>query len=197
MENETKLTREQWLNGALALVILTVFKQYGREQFPKIRCTVGATGVKQLSRCISPSQSSDNTFEILISIYCDDSRKILARLVHECIHAITANTKSHTGQFKQLANSVGLLAPLSVAKSDCTAELARKLSEIVKGMGKIPHAKVNYQPEQKGRNGHVLRCSNCGYKSNHSQLWRNRIEDNIANGAVLECPVCSAATLSF
>lgn len=192
---DQNMTREQWLNGAIAMIKMLIMS--GQDSWPSIRATISATkGGKQLTRSISPEQSTDNTFEILVSIHTNDSIVILRRLVHELCHAITGDTEKHSGAFKQLANMYGLLAPLSEAESIVTVDLEIALDDILTTLGAIPHAAVKFVPASKGRNNNTMTCV-CGFKANLSRLWAETIQYNCSNKGAVFCPACSAPSLTI
>jgi len=183
----TKLNREQWLSGAIGLLI----DELNITGLPTIKATVGQAGKAIISRSLPIEQSEDGIFHILISVHCNDSIKILARSVHELAHALTRDCKKHDARFAAIAGSFGLLSPFTKHESLITVDLRTILKDIVSIMGEIPHERVEYLPEQKGRNSAIVRCSNCGFRYNTSRKWIARLQQNMNIHAV----VCNGCTM--
>jgi len=164
------LTREQWLNGALGMLIADLSEGM-QAKLPTIKASIGQTGKSTISRSFPIEQSANGSFEILISVHCDDSLQIMARLSHELMHALTGDCKHHSGAFHYMASHHGLLSPFALKDTLVISSLKRRYSEILKVIGAIPHNKGEYKPEQKGRNNNVVRCRHCGFKYNTSAKW--------------------------
>ena len=119
MTNETKKTREQWLQNAVDMVE-PIFKNKGYK-IPKIQVSCGfpSTGnkTKHIGLCWGRSSTSDGVNQLFISPILDEPVQVLDTLIHELVHAIDDCIHHHGPEFKKIATDVGLQGPMREASA--------------------------------------------------------------------------------
>jgi hypothetical protein len=163
--------REDWLLQ-LRDEVAPWYEAQGWE-LPSVRIGVGfpSTGrkSKRIGECWMAEASEDKHSEIFIHPGYADSVDVAGTVVHELIHAAVnadGKNKKHGPVFKKVALAIGLAGPMRA--THVGPELAKKLDDIIKRIGKYPHAKLNTEgmsshgPKQKNR---MLKasCPECQY----------------------------------
>jgi hypothetical protein len=185
-----KLTREQWLQKAIAICASRLFKQNGY-QVPAVKVSVGFPGGGSARTRIGehwhPEASDDNMGSIFISPVLDETAEVLAVLIHELVHAAVGNAAGHGPEFKQCAVAVGLTGKMrSTVAGD---ELKSLFPKITKEIGEYPHRKLNLdeRPTKKQTTRMIkCECLDCGYIARTSKA-------NIENLGAPLCPCNSEA----
>lgn len=179
------MNREQWLNEAVKKLSSGIFKE-NKLKVPDVRVSVGfpfgARGVKVIGEHWAPDASIDKKGSIFISPIKDDGVQVLAILVHELVHAAVGNHEGHGKVFKKAALAVGLEGKMRATTAG--EELTKKLTVIVKELGKYPHAELRpgKGPTKKQATRMVkMECESCGY------IARAALTPIIDHGPVL-CP---------
>lgn len=190
-----KLSREQWLNECVSLLLDEIFEPVTTIRADlKIRVSVGyPAGVKSSSAHIAichPSKDShDGSNEIFITPAIDDSMIILANLCHEICHAILDCEGGHGAEFRELALSIGLIGPMTstVAGDD----LNKTLKSYVLMLGQIPHSALDHSQLKRDVNRNLkvwcVATKECGFKFNTS---KTQIENCIEERGEIMCPKC-------
>lgn len=179
----SQLTREQYLELAIEAMRGSIFKGY---IIPKVRVSVGFPGggsaKKRIGENWSPEASSDGIGQMFISPVLDNATEVLAVLVHECVHAVVGNKFKHGPVFRKCALAVGLEGKMT--STNATAELAKRLNELISTLGVYPHSKLNLSMRSiKKQSTRMIKmeCSECGYIARTSQR-------NIDSFGAVQCP---------
>lgn len=189
----THSTREAWLTTALWSFIDQHFIAAGFEVPSNIRvsCSFPSTRAlapkrTRLGECWAKSESTDGTFEILVSPILDDPIRVLGVLLHEVVHTTVGLDVRHQGPFVKCAAAIGLIPPwvAAVESEDLKVEIASWL----KSLGVYPHARLNptflmnhIGPKQTTRM-RPLECDKCGCKIRTTWKWMK------LHGFVWPCP---------
>jgi hypothetical protein len=170
------ITREEWLQKAIAVCDTKLFKQHGYEM-PAVKVSVGIPAGSKPGKAIGqhwhPAASDDNMGSIFISPTLDDIDDVLAVLIHEMVHAAVGNEAGHGPIFKKCALAVGLTGKMrsTVAGDD----LKKLFPEIVKEIGtEFPHRKLNLtmRPTKKQTTRMIkCVCTDCGYVARTTRSW--------------------------
>jgi len=173
MTNESKKTRELWLQNAVDMVE-PIFKNKGYK-IPKIQVSCGfpSTGnkTKHIGQCWGRSSTSDGVNQLFISPVLDEPVQVLDTLVHELVHAIDDCIHHHGPEFKKIATDVGLQGPMREASAG--PWLKEHLTSIAKQLGKYPHSKINLAHSSSKKTGPRPRakCKKCGYEVTPLKKW--------------------------
>ena len=173
MTNETKKTREHWLQNAVDMVE-PIFKNKGYK-IPKIQVSCGfpSTGnkTKHIGQCWGRSSTSDGVNQLFISPILDEPVQVLDTLIHELVHAIDDCIHHHGPEFKKIATDVGLQGPMREASAG--PWLKEHLIGIAKQLGKYPHSKINLAHSSSKKTGPRPRakCKKCGYEVTPLKKW--------------------------
>ncbi len=173
MTNETKKTREHWLQNAVDMVE-PIFKNKGYK-IPRIQVSCGfpSTGnkSKHVGQCWGRSSTSDGVNQLFISPILDEPVQVLDTLVHELVHAIDDCIHHHGPEFKKIATDVGLQGPMREASAG--PWLKEHLIGIAKQLGKYPHSKINLAHSSSKKTGPRPRakCKKCGYEVTPLKKW--------------------------
>jgi hypothetical protein len=159
--------RELWLTGAIDNHLSELFKQLGFK-LPKVKVSVGFPSGRGSKKAIgqhwTPEASDDKVGSIFISPTIDDSLEVLGVLVHELVHASVGNKAGHGPKFKRVAIELGLTGEMR--STEVGPVLMPKLKDVIRGLGKYPHAKLNLKmsPVKKQTTRMIkLECLDCGY----------------------------------
>lgn len=138
------MTREEWLNAAVAIIrpyLLDVSQTTVPDTFRVSIGFAGGRGKKgdTIGQCWYPEASTDKHTEMFISPVLAEPSRILDVLVHEMIHA--GGHRGHRGGFKKAAIAAGL-------EGKMTATVAgERLKGIIAGwlkqLGDYPGAALN------------------------------------------------------
>lgn len=159
----THVHREPWLqDGRKALE--PVFAHVGLT-IPEGRISCGACkGSSRIGEAWPPEFSEDNTPEIFISPKIADPMKVLATLLHECLHHAVGLEHGHKGPFRVKAKALGLEGKMTATHAG--PELIPTLERISKELGPYPHAPLIPQPTTKKNKNrhHKMNCAmGCGF----------------------------------
>lgn len=198
---QIKLTREQWLIEIATMICNDIIqpqidKIYGKgaKQIPPFKFSMSFIRAKKvLAECYVRAVSSESFNEIFVTTRIDDSLQILAAVCHELLHAYDDCESGHQGFFAATARAIGLIGPLR--STVASALLASQLKEFINIYGDIPHARMDIDPKQKGRNNNKLTCSNCDFKANLSSKQCDAIDYGFYVGSTPPCPACGDSSL--
>lgn len=193
------LTREQWLNSAIA-EIAPDFESLGFRVPTNIRVTcgwpsksAGRSSKRRIGECWSEKASEDKTIEIIISMVLANHTEVLETLVHELIHAIDHNKNGHKGPFRTMALAIGLEGKMTATIAG--EKLKVRLEEINKKLGDYPHAKIDFSSRKKQTTRMVkIECLDdidCGMIFRTSRKW---IDKALDEDKTFLCPACQAIT---
>lgn len=172
------ITREQWLNKAVAL-LKPIFKKAGFPLPEKVRVSCGwpsaarkQRGKTTIGQCWAPEASGDKTTEMFISPLIDSTGIVLSTTAHELVHAAVGTKCGHRGQFIACAKAIGFLKPWTQTPE--SPELKSVLSEISKKLPAYPHSRLT--PSKSGIKKQSTRmlktqCVSCGYMVRLSKKW--------------------------
>ena len=173
MSNESKTTRELWLQNAVDLVS-PIFKNKGYT-IPKVQVSCGfpSTGnkSKHVGQCLGKSSTNDGTNQLFISPVLDEPVQVLDTLVHELVHAVDDCIHHHGPEFKKIATDVGLQGLMREASAG--PWLLEQLTAISRQLGKYPHSKINLAHSSSKKTGPRPRakCKKCGYEVTPLKKW--------------------------
>lgn len=180
------MTRESWLLEATKL-LKTDFATIESEIPGKVHVTCGwpstggRAGKRQtIGECWQSDCSEEGFVEIFINPMISDSIEVLGTLVHELVHA--CGHKGHQGQFRVLAQAIGLEGKMTTSTVGET--LMVRLKEITAELGDYPHAKlVPKSQKTQGTRMLKLQCGSCGWMARTSRKWMD-----------LGLPTCACGT---
>lgn len=150
-EQEIKLTREEWLNKAIAEVDKTFFKPETMSFKTALRVSVGwCNGKKAIGECWPHEASADDTTEMFISPALDNPIEVLATLLHEMVHAHLGNGKGHGKEFKTIVKKFGLEGRVTATYAEVGTPIYSQLNLISQTLGEYPHKKLTRASSKKG-----------------------------------------------
>jgi len=168
-------TRESWLLAAVDK-LRPLFQEVNAPLPENIRVTMSLTkGKKILAVCYSPEASGDGSTEILIRMSEQEPVEVIDYLTHELVHAAVGCSEGHKGQFRKTALALGLEGRMKSARAGEVLRL--KLEQIVKSLGKFPHAALNLDgtvssgPKRQSTRMKKCICQECGYTVRVTQKW--------------------------
>ena len=167
--------REDWLQQAV-IELRPIFEANGFPLPDRIRVTCGfpSSKARSLHRAIgehwSPSASSDNTHEILISPVVDDATEAFAILCHELAHAAT-NGDGHRGRFPECVRKLWLEGKPTATVAGDTFKI--NFAPVIDSLGNYPHSRLNINAERKVQGTRMLKavCPACGYTIRLTSKW--------------------------
>lgn len=181
------MTREEWLQKAIALCTTHKFKPAGFK-VPQLRVSVGLPYGRGSKKAIGqhwhPKASEDRLGAIFISPTINDSVQVLGTLVHEIVHGVVGNEAKHGKLFRDCAVAVGLEGKMThtTAGKDLIKYFNKR---IIKKLGKYPHSRLDVngagRPDKKQTTRMIKMECECGYKC------RASLTAIIENGPVI-CP---------
>jgi hypothetical protein len=174
------ITREQWLNDALALI---------RERAASVGVTVpadarvsvgfpgGGSARKRIGECWTRAQSSIGVNEMFISPVVREPVEMLAVLVHEAIHASDDCASGHTGHFRKAATAIGLVGKMTATTAG--EELRAWLQDLVDNVLPMQKPGALSLSGRKKQSTHMLKfeCSACGCIVRTSAAWADTVRD--------------------
>ena len=184
------INREKYLNEVAKLVTTTLFKRADYDVPTNIRYSVslpskGGMNAKRttIGQCWSTTVSDDNTFEILITPMIDDTRTVVATLIHEIVHATVGLKEGHKKVFKQCAVAVGLEGKMTA--TTLSDDTWNELKPDIDKLGDYPHAKMSVSNNPKKQTTRMIKavCYTTDYKV---RLSRTQID---MYGTPI-CPCC-------
>ena len=187
-------TREEWLNAAV-VALRPLFDEAGAADYPKLRVSCGFPkgGRGAIGQAWTPEASGDATAEIFISPKLQTlaevgGASVLDVLVHELIHVIVGIDEGHRGQFKTLAQAVGLEGKMTATVA--SEELVNKLLEMAAPLGPYPHAELtDLKTTKQGTRMLKVICNGCGFSCRTTKKWLVEVgTPTCACGTVMEGP---------
>lgn len=177
------MTREAWLQAAVALIAPRLVAKCGRE-LPTLTVTVGWPSSGGLSRtrqvlgqCWDGEASADGSHAIFISPVLDAAGPsgALAALVHEMVHALVGVDCKHKGPFATACRQVGLEGKPTATVAG--TELLTFLDGVAAKLGDYPHAKLTPQPKPKKDTTRMIKCecAACGYVCRATRKWLDEV----------------------
>ena len=176
-----RVTREEWLTS-FARKLQPWFASHGEWAIPNnLRVSCGwpiAGGARSpngssrtIGQCFMADQSKAEVFEIFISPFLDDPIEVGATLVHEIVHAIVGAEEKHAGQFKRVAQAVGLEGKMTATHAG--QDLREELGHLSASLGGYPHASVDAKYKLKPQTTRMLKgaCEICGYTIRLTKQW--------------------------
>lgn len=162
-------TREEWL-----LAAVEEFRPWFVEQAKPLPDTLhvscgmyGKSGPKTIGLCFSDEAARDKVRNIFVSPALAEPVRVLAVLLHECVHAAlpwkTEKGKhvGHTKPFATLAGSLGLVKPWTATTPD--EACSKRLAEIGERLGVYPHGALTLLGRKVQTNRHLkCECPACG-----------------------------------
>jgi hypothetical protein len=169
-------SREDWLNAATAQ-LRPLFDAAGYPIPEKVRCGVGFTSKgarsNRIGECWPAERSKDGTAEMFIHPKLDDTKEVLAVLVHELGHTATPGDK-HGPKFRKCVTAMHLTGPMKSTVPADTFDGAI-LAPIVGKIGAYPHAALTPGTSSAGpkQTTRMLKCvcAECGYTARTTAKW--------------------------
>ena len=168
------MTREEWLNAALA-ALRPWFKSRADVEIPTdARVSVGFPGGgsarKRIGECWARKVSKDGVNEIFISPVLQDPARMLDVLAHEIVHAVDDCASGHKGEFKRIAKDVGLEGKMTATHAG--AELKAELDRIIATLPALTHGALDLSTRKKQPTRLVkLECDCCGMILRTTAKW--------------------------
>lgn len=161
------MTREEYLQKAIEKFCRPLFKNCGYT-IPPVKVSTGFPGGRGGKKAIGshwhPNASDDKIGSIFISPVIDDSLKVIATLMHECVHASVGNEAKHGEKFRECAELIGLEGKMTATYAG--SKLESQIEKYVKAHGPYPHAKLNLEmnPTKKQSTRMIkMECTQCGF----------------------------------
>lgn len=145
--NPTLDTRESWLRRA-AVELRGMISQVSGLEVPEFHVSIGFGGTRYEKGvrgvCWHTDCSADGRNQVFISPELPNAEIAILVLLHEMIHVVLNNAGGHRGEFRKIAEKLGLEAPFTTATPN--AALTYELMAIAAGLGEFPHAALNRHP---------------------------------------------------
>lgn len=173
--------RETYLDAIAHHELTQLLTSAGLAAVPKVRVSCGfpygMRGSKKfLGQCWDGKAAKDGRPQIFISPFIDDTKTVLATLLHEMIHATLGTDKGHDGDFSRIARQLGFEKP--VRGVVIGPRLDETLDDIIRQRGEYPHAKLEIETaEKEGVVKHdstrliKLICPTSGYTARTTKKW--------------------------
>lgn len=150
-------TSEAWLNAGMLLMekrLLKELKEPARKLPAKWRARVGFPfqSPKAIGQCFSPESSASETVEMWICPTQEEPVTVLNILLHESIHATVGTKEGHKGEFKKMANQLGMAGKMTSAMVAPDHPNYKVLEEVAEALGPYPHQKM-VKTRKKGQAG--------------------------------------------
>lgn len=176
MEKQTPktLTREEWLNAALA-ELRPLFQLKAQATIPAdTRVSVGFPGGgsarKRIGECWPRARSTDKVNEIFISPVLQDPMRMLDVLTHEAIHAIDDCANGHKKAFKSIAVAVGLTGKMTATVAGDALKV--ELQNIIDRLPPLTHGALDLAGRKKQPTRLLkLECESCGMIIRTTSKW--------------------------
>jgi hypothetical protein len=146
-KNRPARTREEWLKEAIRR-FRPIFKEAGIEIPKDVRISIGfgPTGARQENQIIlgvtcARVLSEDHRPEIFISPEDAEAVSMLATVAHELIHAWDDCQSGHKGEFKRVAEAIGLQGRMTHTTPSPVFEA--ELALLADDMGPYPGGRMN------------------------------------------------------
>lgn len=180
-----RLNREAWLQNAAGIFERRLFKGVEGVSFQGLKYRVsvgfpfggrGGKGGKThtIGQCWFPESSKDGTHEMFISPEVADPIAAAATLVHEMLHVAKGLKEGHGAGFRRAALAVGLSGKMTATIAG--PELAAKLADLTRELGKFPHAELMPWTLKDGKKKQGTRmrkvfCPACGWTCRATAKW--------------------------
>ncbi len=186
MKTTAPITREQWLEAAVAVVAA----QLPEITFPpvKVSCSWpgGGSARKRIGECWSRASSSAKVNEIFISPRLEEPARVVSVLVHELAHAIDDCKNNHKAAFVKIGKSLGLEGkPTQMELS--TARAAELAQAVIEKAGAFPHRRLDMSSRKK-KGTYMLKCECTSCKA----IWRLTAKVIAQVDGEMSCPICHA-----
>lgn len=139
-------TREEWLNGCVD-ALRPLFALHGATipNNVKVSCGFpfgkrGITSLHAIGQAWPAALSTGAQIEIFISPVLDDGARVADVLAHECVHAAVGNHEGHKGEFKRVAEAIGLTGKMTATVAGDAFKHWFNATGV--GLGKYPHARL-------------------------------------------------------
>jgi len=190
------LDREAWLTEASHLIYDDIIAPFAPRPIDRpFRVSVGfpagSRGGKTIASCWASAASADGTNEIFVTPALDNSRDILAAVVHELIHYSDDCISGHRGHFARVARAVGLDGKLTATYPNDA--LAAQLDSYIALLGEIPHAALDAGKSGKGKQTTRMikvECDACDFVFRATRKNIELMPDNAC------CPACAIGSLN-
>jgi len=160
------MNREQWLLEAVELM-RPWFEEVKKPLPETVRVSMGySKGHRKntLAVCYNSHSSEDKVHQVFLSpeLPPDDPSRVLDVLLHELVHAADDGVSGHTGEFKRVAQELGLEGKMTATVA--SESLKQKLAPIVDKLGEFPHAKLDPSKRIKPQKTYMLKiiCTDPG-----------------------------------
>lgn len=141
-------TRESWLRRA-AHELRPMIEQVSGLVVPEFHVSMGFGGVSYEKGvrgvCWHTTCSADGHNQVFISPEIADPGIAILVLLHEMIHVALNNAGGHRGEFRKIAEKLGLEAPFTTATPNVA--LTIELMTVASSLGAWPHAALNRTPK--------------------------------------------------
>lgn len=191
-------TREAWLCAAAALMrplfakAQQTIRATNTDRYPdtkttlprSLRITCGwpshrgtsARG-RVIGQCWNPKVSGDQTTEIFISPYMEDTVRVLGVLAHELIHAAIGTKEGHGHLFVQCMKALDLVGkPTATTEGEDFTKWCNEVA--LPALGQYKHKRMNVsdfdvadKPKKQGTRMIKVACGCCGYTVRTTQKW--------------------------
>jgi len=189
--NTTPITREQWLEAAVAVVVAT----YPAIEIPpvKVSCSWpgGGSARKRIGECWSRAASQARVNEIFISPKLEDPAQVVSVLVHEVAHAIDDCKNGHKAGFVKIGKSLGLEGKATQMGLP-TAKAAELAQQVIEKAGAFPHRRLDMSSRKK-KATYMLKCE-CGDCGAIFRLTQKVVD--MLDGEAMACPICRAENVT-
>lgn len=170
----SNVTREQWLNLALAAIRERMAATCELALPADVRVSVGFPGGgsarKRIGECWPRARSASAVNEIFISPVLVDTGKLLEVLVHEAIHAADDCASGHKGAFKRAALAMGLVGKMPATTAG--EALAAWITATVASLPAIDYGALSLAGRKVQSTRLIkLECHDCGYTLRTTQKW--------------------------
>lgn len=184
----TELTREQWLQKAVAYLRLDAADKGIVIPEVKVSCSWpgGGDSQKRIGECWSRAASQAKVNEIFISPKLEDVAQVISVLAHELMHAVDDCKNGHGAAFKALGTKMGLEGK-ATSMSLPGPVAAAHASFLVGVHGDYPHRTLDksMSPVKKQKTRMIkCECHACGSVWRLTQSVIDKVEGEMS------CPAC-------
>lgn len=168
------MTREEWLNAALAALRPLFQTKAGVEIPTDARVSVGFPGGgsarKRIGECWPRARSKDKVNEIFLNPTLSDPLQMLDVLAHEAIHAVDDCVSGHKKAFKSVAVAIGLEGKMT--STHAGEALKAELQAIIDALPPLTHGALDLAGRKKQPTRLLkLECSDCGMIIRTTAKW--------------------------
>ncbi len=151
VNNNSKLTREQWLTKGMTLLNKEFFVPLGLKVPEKLTISVGFSkgNGDGIGLCVDPAATADNTTHMFVCPSQGDDVEVLQIVLHEMIHATVGCDKGHGAEFKKVALEFGMAGRMTSTYAEVDGELYQRLEQVGQVLGKYPHSPLDLSAKKK------------------------------------------------